>query len=130
MREFDELDEKKKRSALRWLTVVWALAVIFLLLIRFTVDMSGTRKDVDSRELILFITFATVIYIAAALLAAYLWRFTRWILLVAAAIACGLLIPFSFLMTVYAGWAYNLWQYVVLIVGTYAMYRVARTCAR
>jgi len=130
MREFDELDEKKKRSALRWLTVVWMLSVAFLLFSRFTVDLSGSRKEVDTREFILLITIATVIYLAALLLAAVAWRFSRWVLLVSAAIGCGLLIPSSFLMTLYGGWAYNLWQYVILLAGTYAMYRVARTCAR
>jgi len=130
MREFDEVDEKKKRSALRWVAAVWVLSMAYFLLTRYTVDMGGSRKSVDGYELRLWLSGATAICLAAAAMAAFAWKLSRWILLVAAALACGLLIPISFLMTVYGGWNYNPWQYLVLIAGTYSMYRIARTCAR
>jgi hypothetical protein len=99
MREFDEVDELKKRSALRWLAALWVFSLAYFLLSPYTVSMGGSRKSVDWYELRLWLVAATAICLAAALMAAFAWRLSRWILLVGAALACGLMIPFSFLIT-------------------------------
>lgn len=130
MRELDEFDELKKRAALRWLAAVWVLSMAYFLLNRYTVNLGGSRKEVDWYELKLWLLAATALCGAAALMVAFAWRMSRWIVLVAAGVACVLLIPFSFLMTVYGGWNYNPWQYLALIVGTFSMCALARSCAR
>lgn len=130
MREFDEVDESKKRAALRWLAAVWVLSMAYLLLSRYTVTLGGSRTQVDWYELKLWLLAATALCGAAALMAAFAWRLSRWILLVAAGIACVFLIPFSFLMTIYGGWNYNPWQYLAQIVGTFSVCAFARSCAR
>jgi hypothetical protein len=89
------VDEKKKRSALRWVAAVWVLSMAYFLLTRYTVDMGGSRKSVDGYELRLWLSGATAICLAAAAMAAFAWKLSRWILLVAAGAGLRVADPLS-----------------------------------
>ena len=122
----DELERKRQKAVLFWLTLLWLAAMAYFVTNYYTVDLHGSRHKANWEAIRYLCLISTAVY--AALLGAALWRWPagRLALLIvslAGTVFLGFLaIAFGLLFV----WIWNLQQYLCLLFGTFAVFRVFR----
>lgn len=114
------------KALLFWLRVAWLAAVGICLTQYFTVELVGNRQNANWGSIFLAVVLVTVVYLLLKVVARHASASARKWLSLLVALATGLLVIYTALLGLFAAWAYNPLQYVLLVLFTVAAWRVAK----
>jgi len=125
---YDEQERKRQRAVVFWLTILWLAALGFFVTSIYEVDSGGARKAAHWREIGVACLLATGIYLGTLVMTLWRWPAYRQLLLIfslAGTLCLGfLVIAFGLLFI----WIWNTSQYLCLLLGAFAVFRVLRAC--
>jgi hypothetical protein len=121
--------ERQQKAVVRSLTLTWLVAIAYSLACHHTRDLTGGTVTAPWHEIAVMIGLATAIYLPLLVLAIFAWRVGRVLIIIASFSAGTFLVAAVGLMGLFAAWAYDLTQYLLLVVLTCCVLLVARRCS-
>jgi Na+(H+)/acetate symporter ActP len=123
------VEDPRQKAVIRWLTILWVAALGICVSHYFTVDITNHRQSVDWAPIFIGMLLATGIYLGLFLAAKLIWeRGGRVIILLAALVGSVFIVPFVGLIGLLAAWAYNLVQYLLMVLLAYCVVHIAYRC--
>lgn len=123
------MQDPRQKVVIRWLTILWILALGICASHYFTRDITNHRQSTDLGPIFIGMLLASAIYLVLLLLATLAWeRAGRVIILVAALVGAVFALPFVGLLGLFAAWAYNPVQYLLMVLLAYSIVHIAYRC--
>ena len=124
----DEMELRRQKAVILWLTLLWLAAIAWFVTSYYATDLEGSRLPAKWRAVREACQLATLGYVP--LLAAALWRWPagRLALLIVSMAGTVFLGFLALAMGLLFAWVWNPVQYLCLLLGAFAVFRLMRKC--